>query len=389
MGSTRYSLILLLVLAAGAAAQSSDPQQLLRQAVAAQQAGDVRTAIRLYREILKTHPEAAEIHSNLGAALVRDGQVDEGIAEYRKALERMPNEAPVRMNLALAYYKLGRLPEAARELELVRQARPGELQPALLLGDCLLQMDEAGKAVDVLLPQEPRHPDDKALIYVLSMALLKTKRTAQAQVLLDRILRDGTSAEAELLMGQGEQLNQNNIGAAEHLERAVKLNPNLPGVHSLYAQALHAIGQNEAAGREFREELKLNPYDFMANMDRVLQLKQDGKLDEALVALEMAQRVRPGNSAVRFQRASIEVLQGRLEDARQLLEQLTREFPSFTEAHLLLATSYYRLKRKADGDRERETARVLQVEEQKRLEREQKPPEGQPKPETLKQNPPN
>jgi hypothetical protein len=38
------------------------------------------------------------------------------------------------------------------------------------------------------------------------------------------------------------------------------------------------------------------------------------------------------------------------------LESLVHDFPSFAEAHAALATVYYRLKRPADGDRERAAA---------------------------------
>ena len=44
-----------------------------------------------YREFLKDYPDAAEIRSNLGAALVRDGQFDAALGEYQVALATMPS----------------------------------------------------------------------------------------------------------------------------------------------------------------------------------------------------------------------------------------------------------------------------------------------------------
>ena len=101
-------LSLPLGLAALWAGGAEDP---LREAQTALQSGDVRTAIRLYREFLRSYPDAAEIRSNLGAALAQDGQFAGAITEYNAALQHLPNNPRVRMNLALAYYKLGRLPE--------------------------------------------------------------------------------------------------------------------------------------------------------------------------------------------------------------------------------------------------------------------------------------
>jgi Tfp pilus assembly protein PilF len=63
--------------------------------------------------------------------------------------------------------------------------------------------------------------------------------------------------------------------------------------------------------------------------------------------------------------ATLEVIAGNLEQARSRLEQLIAESPQFVEAHVSLATVYYRLKRKEDGDRERATVLKLNAENQK------------------------
>jgi Flp pilus assembly protein TadD len=52
------------------------PEVIVQKAQEAHRAGDLTTAIRLYREFLTDHPEVAEIRSNLGAALARDGQFE-------------------------------------------------------------------------------------------------------------------------------------------------------------------------------------------------------------------------------------------------------------------------------------------------------------------------
>jgi Tfp pilus assembly protein PilF len=55
---------------------------------------------------------------------------------------------------------------------------------------------------------------------------------------------------------------------------------------------------------------------------------------------------------------------GQTEKATTDLESLVRQAPTFTEAHVTLATLYYRQKRKADGDRERAIAERLRTAEQ-------------------------
>ncbi|HWC19356.1 MAG TPA: hypothetical protein VG498_20255, partial [Terriglobales bacterium] len=52
-----------------ATAQSTPDEQLLRQAVELHQAGHYAEAIANYQVYLRSHPEAAAVRSNLGAAL--------------------------------------------------------------------------------------------------------------------------------------------------------------------------------------------------------------------------------------------------------------------------------------------------------------------------------
>jgi Tfp pilus assembly protein PilF len=93
-------------------------------------------------------------------------------------------------------------------------------------------------------------------------------------------------------------------------------------------------------------------------------LKEDAKLDEALALVQRALISRPSDLGARYQLATIELQQGKAEDARVHLEAIVKAVPTFTEAHVTLAMVYYRLKRKPDGDRERSIVLKLNAETQ-------------------------
>jgi tetratricopeptide (TPR) repeat protein len=336
----------------------------LRHAIELHQSGDWEGAIREYRAYLKESPENVMARSNLGAALSRLGRYEEAIAEYSHALKTDPDNLPVRMNLALAYYKTAQLPKAVEHLSAVVGRQPSNRQAVMLLADCDLQLGEYKKVVGLLEPFEAGAPNDKALIYLLGTAYIRDQQTARGQVLVDRILREGDSAEARLLLGTTKMNAQEFSEALADLKKAVDLNPRLPDVYSYYGLALLATGDTAAASDAFRKELEFNPNDFVSNLQLGVVLKQDQRYDDARTSFERALRVRPGDPAVRYQLATLDLIAGQLDEARAKLEKLTEETPQFIEAHVSLATVYYRLKRKADGDRERELVLKLNAQNQ-------------------------
>jgi tetratricopeptide (TPR) repeat protein len=345
-------------------AQQPADEAILRHAIELHQAGDMDGAIREYRSYLKQSPGSIMARSNLGAALVRSGRYDEGIAEYQQALEQQPNNLPVRLNLGLAYYKAAEISQAAAELSKVVAQQAGNRQATLLLADCDLRLGENKKVIELLSPLEKETPDDKAVIYLLGMALIRDQQPARGQLLVDRILRDGDSAEARLLLGATKMNVSDFAGALEDLKKSVELNPKLPDVYSYYGMALAATGDTPGAASAFQKELESNPNDFDANLQLGVLRKQEQNYEDARRCFERALGVRPGHAAVRYQLATLDLLAGDTEAARVKLEQLTKETPQFVEAHVSLATVYYRLKRKEDGDRERATVLKLNAEKQ-------------------------
>jgi tetratricopeptide (TPR) repeat protein len=340
------------------------PDDLLRHAVELHQDGDIPGAIAAYRAYLKEAPKSVMARSNLGAALSKAGQYEEAIVEYRRALDLEPRNLPVRVNLALSYYKTSQISAAAEELSKAVAQQPSNRQAVFLLADCDLRLGENEKVIELLDPLEKESPNDKALVYLLGTALIRDNQTARGQLLVDRILREGDSAEARLLLGTTKMNAQDYAEALVDLKRAAELNPQLPDVFSFYGLALLSTGDMAAAANAFRKELESNPNDFVSNLQMGVIFKQDQRYEEARSSFDRALRVRPGDPGVRYQLATLDLALGNVEQACAQLEELIKETPHFVEAHVSLATVYYRLKRKADGDRERAIVLKLNAESQ-------------------------
>ena len=365
----RHLVLAMIVLAcAGTGLMAQDARQVdesLERGLVLQRAGDLMGAIQNYQVALELAPDRADIRSNLGAAYVGLGRYTEGIAEYRKALESR-DEPAVRLNLALALYKSGRITDAVPELERVLNGNASNQQATLLLADCLLQLGRDSEVVALLAPKEPLFGKDLAYAYLLGTALVRTGDTERGQVLIDRIFSRGESAEGHLLLGNAYLAKRDYLNAEKELRLATRMNPDLLTAHAAYGRALLGTGDRPGAASAFRRELDLNPNNFEANLQLGNLYRLDQRHTVALNYLKRAEAAQPMNPSVRHGLAAAYLALNEPERARELLEAVVADVPSFVDAHVLLATMYYRLRRKEDGDRERQIVERLTAEAQAR-----------------------
>ncbi|HEV2401265.1 MAG TPA: tetratricopeptide repeat protein [Candidatus Sulfotelmatobacter sp.] len=365
----RRSCTLFILLLFSALLQAQSPQfplaaqQLVDDAMQKQKAGDLAGAIAGYKQFLKIHPEATPIHTNLGVALAGLGRYEEAVSEYKIALKQSPAFPAARLNLALAYYKMGYISEASTQLVRVHREEPNNLQVVQLLGDCFLRMGENKKTIDLLQPIAKDHPEDLATAYMLGTALLRNKQPDEGAVVLNRILKDSDSPETHLLLGMSKYEAMQYPEAIADLSKAAAIDPSLPDVYSYLGQAQMASGDMNAARDAFEKELKSNPNDFESNVRLAVLLKQDGNYDRARELLNRALLVRPKDPGALYQVGATYLAAGDMNRALTSLEALVKEYPDFLEPHVSLAQVYYRLRRKEDGDREREIVQKLKAEQ--------------------------
>jgi tetratricopeptide (TPR) repeat protein len=341
------------------AAWQPDAARILAHAIEVHRAGNVPGAIRLYRQYLESGPPSLDAYTNYGAALAQQGQYAEAIETYRQALHLKADHPPALLNLALAYFKTGRSVEARQTFEAVRPLMPNNLQITLLLADCNIRLGDHRRAIELLEPVEAERPNDLAVAYLLGTALIRDRQVERGSRVIDKILSKGDSAEAHLLIGTAKYNANDFAGARDEFRLAQTLNSKLPGVNAYLGLSLINTGEVTGATEAFRQELEINPESFPALLQLGVLAKQGKNYDESRALLERALRVRAGDTAVRYQLATVDLASGETEAAVVSLEAIIAESPKFREAHVSLATAYYKLKRKEDGDRERAVVRQL------------------------------
>jgi len=367
-------LIVLLLAWTGVPAQDSSAavEREFERATQLHQSGDLQGAVRAYLAILGAHPARVDVRSNLGAAYSALGRYEDAIEQYKRALIIDGTNYAIRFNLALAYYKAAWFAEAAAELEKFIAAVPNSPQAAnvrLVLADCQVRLGEYKKVIQSLSPLADVDSNNRTLAYLLGSALIGDGQLDKGQAIIDRLFRHEDSAEAHLLMASILLLADDAQSALKEAQRALELNPKLPTVQAWYGRVLMRLGDTERAKVAFKSELASNANDFDSNLYLGVLLRQDRLTDEAGSYLQRAIQLRPREQYARYHLAAVYAAAGKPGDALPLLEGVLKEHGDFVEARVLLASVYYRLNRKEDGDREKALIQKSNAEQQA------KPPE--------------
>ncbi len=357
---TRYLLAAILTLPLLAQQPPTDFTSLAQSAVESQQSGNYAAAADQYQAALKLRPDDVATHVNLGVVLVKLGRFEEAIAQYTAAEKLLPGDQRIALNMALAYQKSGRMADAVARFENLHAAEPQNQQVTLLLADGQLQLGDDARVIELLRPVEAADPNDLGVAYMLGTALLREHRIEQGQVLLDRILRNGDSAEARFLLGTRMLEAGDAPAAVKQLASAIQSNARLPELQAFYGEALLETGDPESAMRAFRNELNTNANDSRANLGLSQILIARRQFLDAEPLVERAIRARPDSVEAKLSLAECLNAHGQFANAQPYAETAVKQLPNSRETHRTLAAVYAGLGRETDAIEQRTMAQAIQ-----------------------------
>lgn len=233
---------------------------------------------RIYTDILKDFPDAAEAHYGLGRVLNLRGDAAEAVGSLHQAIELFPSYGAAHYALAQAYRKLGDGAAAEAQLKLYEASR--DLVPPIEdpLRDAMRSVDMAASAHlqwGVELQQVGRVQD----------AIAETERAAD----LDPHL---VQAQVNLIILYGRLGDVDK--AKEHYQKAVALNPHqFPDAYYDYGVVLMNAKQFPEAAQAFRQSIEINPSYAEAHNNLGYLLEMEGRLEDAASAYRKAIAARP------------------------------------------------------------------------------------------------
>jgi predicted O-linked N-acetylglucosamine transferase (SPINDLY family) len=159
-------------------------------------------------------------------------------------------------------------------------------------------------------------------------------RLAEAEKTYREVLSENPDqVDALNLLGTLVLQTGNADQAVEMLGRAVRLNPNLAGVHANLGSALAALGRREEALAAFRTAIRLKPDTAGLHKNLAVTLKSLGQHTEAVHVLGEVLRLKPDDASAHAMLGDSLNILGRHDEAITAYRKAVEIKPDFVEAH--------------------------------------------------------
>lgn len=357
----QINLALAFFLSTSLFAQSAAAGDLRQSALALEQQGKITESEQAWHAFLKTHPNDAEPYAHLGLLEARQEHYKEAVPFYRKALALKPSMPGLRLNLGLALFKAGDLKGAIPEFTvLLKDSSPNSpeaMRYTILLGMAHYGLGQFTQAAPYLKTAADADPQNLPIRLTLAHSLLWSKQFSKVLDVYKEILTlDPDSAEADMLAGEALDEMKDGPGAIEMFRKAAKAKPNEPEVHFGLGYLLWSEKQYPEAIKEFQAELANNP-DHAQSMlyiaDANIQMNQ---YTDAGVLLEKAVKLDPSLGLAHLDLGILAANDGRNDDALRELLLAEKMMPEDVNVHWRLGRLYRAMGKKDEAKAELDKA---------------------------------
>ncbi len=250
-------IALALSLTPGWLAAEPDAKEVFARGEQKQAERDWKGAAKLFEKAVEMEKNYAEAWNNWGETLYNQGLIFEGVSKFKHALAINPRYTQAHYNLGQGFENL----HLDKRLEHDEKGRKKVAKT---------QFQQAIAAYRKALAVTPMN-DEKAVI--------------DSHFRLGVVLRD-----EEL---KKEKKDQNFKEASEHLETAVRMQPDYPEAHNELGRVYDIIGRYPEAIEEFGKAIRGHEYFSQAYTNRCVAWWHDGNWDNALADCRHAVEIDP------------------------------------------------------------------------------------------------
>ena len=295
-------------------------------------------AITLFEKALRIDPFDFQANYNLGIALVETGHPAAAMGQYERAILVYPGFYRARNNLGVLLTNEGRLPEAIEQLTQALKENPDLVEAHINLGIALTNSGRTAEAIAECTEALRLSPDSPVALCNLANALDHQGRVAEAAAGYERALRlDPDYAEARNNLGVIYSETGRLEDAVLQYQAALRAKPDLADAHENFGTTLVQMNRLPEAAGQFMAAVKLEPGNAKAQNALGGLLFQLGRAAEAIPSLEEAVRLKPDYAEAHANLGGALANTGRLPEAISHLEEAIRVRPGYAEARSNLA----------------------------------------------------
>lgn len=354
---------------------SSTHKNTLFRAKSAVLSRDFDLATRLFKRVLKAHPDSIEVMHELASAYVRSGQDGQALLVCQQILEKDRNDFGALVSLGGIYRRLGRYEESVSVLERALALDENSVQTYYNLGFTYKQMgryDDALECFNNVIEDDPTdilaynhlgriyslRDDSKNAIssyrrglqldanhpilhYNLAYEYEKLGRDDEVQTEYEAALRakpgwsEAINSYAHFLMSHNRYKE-----AYEILSQGIQVTPENMSLHQAMGMVQLKRGEYGDAGQRFRTVLEYDSDDSMAMMGLADVYVYEGRENEASHLLERVESMPLRSKGERMQYARSLLNANKIDSAGVLIKGLLDEY-DYDLATVHLVAEYY------------------------------------------------
>lgn len=345
---------------------------LILQARMTASAKDFDGALKQIDQILKVAPENEEAFKLRGdIQLYGQQRVDEALASYRQAVKVKPTYRDAQASIVRVLMTQNKLPEATTELDALKKMAPTAPFTLYLQAQLALRKQDLKGAREVAQQLLRATPDSPQALELAGTIEAQSNAPVQAESLLAKALTSepGLKLARRMLVltylrmgqvdkaiatlptdpreidndpallsvaGQAYMVKGDHELAQRYFAKAAALDPKDPAKRTSLAMSKLAAGQTSAGFAEL-QDIAASDTGVVADMAMINVLARQGKLDEALKAIDQLEKKRSQDPISHHLRAQVQMKKGDAAGARKSLERALEISPDFFPAVAALA----------------------------------------------------
>lgn len=279
----------------------------IREAIAASRSGRVPDAIKIAEQALANGGDPAPLNAMLGSIHCQSGNLDAGIRHLRAANQALPQDPVIASNLATA----------------------------------LAQQGEHAAALGVITEEMAKADPSMRLLRIRAFLAQETSNFDVSVPAYEAIVSAAPDDwESWNNLGNARRLSGDFEGSVSALDRALELNPSSPPIRLNQAMALARAGRVDEAEQNLRRMASDYPQDTKPLFELHAIMKELGRGEAALEAIEEAAKRRPQDKELLLSLAGQRLDEHQLDGAEDAYRRILELQPSHDLANLGLAVVF-------------------------------------------------